>query len=91
MDLKIIPKGISEILKKLQPGLTSLQPLRYIKNRHIGKNWRLISDLTEIAKLKEIGKVFQLKMDNGKSFDSLNHTFLIFTQEKYGFGESFIL
>ena len=30
-------------------------------------------------------------MDNEKAFDSLDHKFLIFTLEKYGFGQNFIL
>ena len=34
---------------------------------------------------------FLLAMDIEKAFDSLDHNFLVFTLEKYGFGKNFIL
>ena len=34
---------------------------------------------------------FLVAMDIEKAFDSLDHDFLILTQEKYGFGKNFIL
>ena len=70
--------------------MVSSQQTGYVKNRHIGENGRSISDVTEIAKLK-ILEGFLVAMDTEKAFDSLDHNFLIFTLEKYGFGKNFIL
>ena len=53
VDLKIIPKTFSEKLKKVLPDLISSQQTAYVKNRHIGESRRLISDVTEITKIKK--------------------------------------
>ena len=53
VDLKIISKAFSEKLKVL-PDLISSQQTTYVKNRHIGESRRLISDVTEIAKIKKL-------------------------------------
>ena len=52
VDLKIISKALSEKLKKVLPDLISSQQTAYVKNRHIGERGRLISDVIEIAKIK---------------------------------------
>ena len=52
VDLKIISKAFSEKLKVL-PDLISSQQTTYVKNRHIGESRRLISDVTEITKIKK--------------------------------------
>ena len=90
VDLKIIPKALSEKLKKVLPDLISTQQTAYVKNRHIGESGRLISDIIEIARLKKL-EGFLVTMDIEKAFDSLDHNFLISTLEKYGFGKNFIL
>ena len=46
-------KALSEKLKKVLPDLIFLQQTVYIKKRHIGESGRLISDITEIAKIKK--------------------------------------
>ena len=53
VDLKIIPKTFSEKLKRVLPDLISSQQTAYVKNRHIGESRRLISDVTEITKIKK--------------------------------------
>ena len=58
-----------------------------MKNRHIGESGELISDVTEIVKTKKLDCL--LVMDIEKAFDSLDHDFLFFTLEKYGFGKNF--
>ena len=88
VDLKIISKALSEKLKKVLPDLISSQQTAYVKNRHIGECGRLISDIIKIAKIKKIG--FLVTMDIEKAFDSLDHKFLIYALEKYGFGKKFI-
>ena len=62
----------------------------FVKNRHIGESRRLISDVIEIAKIEKL-EGFLVAMDIEKAFDSLEHNFLIFTLEKYGFSKNFIL
>ena len=54
--------------------------MTYVKNRRIGESRILISDVTEIAKIKIIGG-FLVTMSNGKTFDSLDHNFLISSVE----------
>ena len=90
VDSKIISKALSEKLKEVLPDLISSQQTAYVKNRHIGENGRLISDIIEITKIRKIGG-FLVTMDIEKAFDSLDHNFLISTLEKYGFGQNFIL
>ena len=62
VDLKIISKALSEKLKKVLPDLISSQQTAYVKNRHIGESGGLISDITEIAKIKKI-EDFSVTMD----------------------------
>ena len=62
----------------------------YVKNKHIDKSGRLISDVIEIAQLKKL-KGFLITMDIEKAFDSLDHNFLISTLKKYDFGKKFYL
>ena len=64
--------------------------MAYVKNRHIGEGGRLISHIIEIARLKKLEGFF-VTMDIEKSFDSLNHNFLISKLGKYGFGKNVIL
>ena len=89
VDLKITSKPPSEKLKKVLPDLISSQQTAYVKNRHIGESGRLISDIIEIAKIKRI-EGFLATMDIEKAFYSLDHKFLIYALEQYGFGKNFI-
>ena len=57
VDLKIISKALLEKLRKVSPDLISSQQTAYVKNRHISERGRLITDVTEIAKIKKI-KIF---------------------------------
>ena len=53
VDLEIIPKALSEKLKKVQPDLISSQQTVYVKKRYVDESGRLISDIIEIAKIKK--------------------------------------
>ena len=70
VDLKIISRSFSEKLKKDLPGLISTQQTAYVINRHIGAGGRLISDIIEIARLKQL-EGFLVTMNIEKAFDSL--------------------
>ena len=50
---------------------------------------RLISDIMEIAEILKI-EGFLVTMDIEKTFDSLDHKFLIYALEEYSFGKNFI-
>ena len=90
VDLKILSKALSENLKEVLPDLISSQQTAYVKNRHIGESGRLISDVKEITKRKNI-EGFLVTMDIEKAFDSLYRDFLISTLEKHSFSQHFIL
>ena len=62
----------------------------YVRNKHIGKSRRFLSDIIEIAKIKKLD-CFLVAMDIENNFDSLDHDFLTLTLEEYGFGKNFIL
>ena len=52
VDLNIISKAFSMKLKEVLLDLIPSQKTAYVKNRHVGESRRLISDVTEIAKIK---------------------------------------
>ena len=80
VDSKIISKVLLEKLKEVLPDLISLLQTAYVKIRHIGESGRLISDMIEITKIRDI-KGFLVTTDIEKAFDSLDHNFLISTSE----------
>ena len=90
VDLKIISKAISEKLKEVLRDLISSQQAAYVKNRHIEESGRLISDIIETTKIRNI-EGFLVAMDIVKAFDSLDHNFVITSLEKYGFDQILIL
>ena len=61
-DFQIISKATSEKLKKVMPDLISTQETAYVKSRYIGESERIISDITEITKLKNL-EGFLVTMD----------------------------
>ena len=84
VDSKIISKALSEKLKETLPELISQQTV-YAKNRHTGKNGKLICHIIiEVTEIRNI-EGFLVTMDIEKGFDSLDYNFL-YTLEKYGFG-----
>ena len=60
-----------------------------LKNIHTEESRRLISDVIESAKIKNIGFLVTINIE--KTFYSLNRYFLIHTLKKHGFGQKFIL
>ena len=74
VDYKIVSKAAK--LKDILPKIISSEKSAYVKNRFIGENGRLISDIIEVADLFNI-EGYTVTMDIEKAFDSLDHTFLI--------------
>ena len=74
VDYKIVSKVHAARLKDIFPKIISSEQYAYVKNRFIGENGRLISDITEVADLFNI-EGYIVTMDIEKAFDSLDHTF----------------
>ena len=89
VDTKILSKAISNKLKTVLPTLISSQQTAYVKNRFIGESGRLILGMIKISGWFNITG-FLVTMDIEKSFDSLDHSFLISVLKKFGFGKKFI-
>ena len=94
-DVKILSKVMAQRLKKTLPFLISanqsvgLLTIDNLDGLFIGEGGRLISDLLEISdKLKLDGLL--VITDTQKAFHSVNHSFLISTLERYGFGNKFV-
>ena len=72
-------------LKEVLPCLISAEQTAYVPNRNIGESGRLISDIIEIANIRQM-EGFLVTMDIVKAFDTLDHKFLISVLKKFGFG-----
>ena len=75
-------------MKKVLPNLISSQQIAYVVQRSINGSGRLISDLLSVTKKMKV-KGYLVTNDIEKAFDSLDHTFLISANEKFGFGKTF--
>ena len=84
MDYKIISKVFSDRLEKILSLLISSQ-----QTRCISESGRLISNLLDVTKVFNT-KSYSVTVDIDKVFDSLNHSLLLTTLEKFGFGTNFI-
>ena len=82
-------KAISNKLKAVLPKSISSQQTTYVKNRFIGENGILISDIIEISDWFNIGG-FLVTMDTEIAFDSLDDDFLSSVLRKFEFGKNFI-
>ena len=83
-DLKIISKSIATRVKTVLSNLIDARQTAYVNERFIGESGRLIYDVIKVCDLQKISGSF-LTVDFEKSFDSLNHKFLIVVLKKYGF------
>ena len=76
------------VKKKLNNPISENQ-VAYSNNRFISEGGMLISDIEEITDLLHIEGTL-VTVDIEKAFDSVNHLFLVFALEKYGFKNDFI-
>ena len=76
VNIKILSKALAKKLKEVLPCLTSAQQTAYIQNKNIGENGRLITDIIEIANIRQM-EGFLVTMDVEKAFESLGRKFLI--------------
>ena len=88
-DYKILTSVFAKRIQQILPKLISKDQSGYIKERYIGLNARLISDIIDNCENNNIPGAI-VCLDFEKAFDSLNWNFLFLALEKYGFGKSFI-
>ena len=69
-DYKILTKTLALRLQKVLPKLINNDQVGYIKNRYIGENIRIISDLIDITNLEQT-EAYLAQIDFEKAFDSI--------------------
>ncbi|KAL9986569.1 hypothetical protein ACROYT_G000737 [Oculina patagonica] len=88
IDYKIATKCIGKRLEKVLPTLINNDQTGYVKNRFIGENIRLISDVIEFYEKKQLPGML-LFIDFEKAFDSLEWKYLFKVLELMNFGPIF--
>ena len=83
VDYKTVAKALATRLKETLPKLISFQQTAYVKNRFIGEEGRLISDILEMSESLNL-KGYFVTVDIEKAFDSLSRSFLRACLKKYG-------
>jgi hypothetical protein len=89
VDLKLLPYGLAQRLKKVLEKIVNNDQTGYIKNRFIGFNHRQIQDIIDFAESYNVEGAIVF-VDFKKAFDSLEWTFILTTLKHFGFNESFI-
>ena len=84
VDYKILAKTIAKRIEPFLPKLIHSDQTGFIKDRYIGQNIRLLSDLMDA---KKISGIFLL-VDFEKAFDSIEWSFINNTLELFNFGPS---
>ena len=87
-DYKIATKCIANRLEKVLPILINSDQTGYVKNRFIGENIRLISDVIDVYEKQNLPGML-LFIDFEKAFDSLEWKFLFEAIDAMNFGPMF--
>ena len=87
VDYKILAKIIAKRIESSLPKLIHSDQTGFIKDRYIGQNIRLLSDLMEYTDAKKISGIF-LFVDFEKAFDSIEWSFINNALELFNFGAS---
>lgn len=88
LDYRILSFVLSNRLQQVIDPLVSHDQTAYIKNRYMGYNIRLISDIIDhFDKFQIEGILFMT--DFKKAFDSLDRSFMLKTLDFFNFGPSF--
>ena len=88
-DYKILTKLLAMRLQKVIPSLVNSDQVGYIKNRYIGENIRILSDILQLTDIEEI-EAYITQIDFEKAFDSIEWDFLFTTLKVLNFGDNFI-
>ena len=87
LDYKIASKVITKRLEKVLTFLINPDQTGFIKGRYIGQNIRLINDILEQTKLRNIPGIL-LQLDFCKAFDTIEWEFIQRTIALFNFGGS---
>ena len=87
IDYKIASKVIAKRLEKVLTCLINPDQTGFIKGRYIGQNIRLINDILEQTKLRNIPGIL-LQLDFRKAFDTIEWEFIQKTIALFNFGGS---
>ena len=88
-DYKILTKALATRIQKVLPDLIDADQVGYMKNRYIGENIRILSDLIKFAEIEDI-EAYIAQIDFEKAFDSIEWPFLLKTLESFNFGPHFV-
>ena len=75
VDYKILARCIAKRIEPFLPKLIHSDQTGFMKDRFIGQNVRLLSDLMEYTDVKKISAIF-LFIDFEKAFDSIEWNFI---------------
>ena len=84
-DYKILTKAIAKRLEKVLPKVINPDQTGYIKNRYIGENIRLISDIMTYTEEENIRGIV-LFIDFKKAFDTIEWDFINCCLKAFNFG-----
>ena len=85
--MKLISKVLASRSKSVISTIVNENQVAYV-NRFIGESGSLISDVFEITNSLDIEGLL-MTVDIEKTFDSINHSFLMCVLKKFGFGNEF--
>ena len=88
-DYKILTKVLAIRLQKVIPSIINSDQVGYIKNRYIGENIRILSDVLLLTDLEDM-EAYITQIDFEKAFDSVEWDFLLKALNELNFGENFI-
>ena len=89
VDLKIAYEALALRIKPVIKNVICHDQTAYIKDRYIGESIRLVQDNIEYVDREEEEAIL-FSTDIEKAFDSVNHSFIFATLEKFGFCPEFI-
>ena len=87
VDLKIAAKAIAKRLETVLPNLIHPDQTGFVKERYIGENIRLISDVLDFTKEQNIPGIL-VALDFWKAFDSLERPLIMRILDAFNFGSS---
>lgn len=89
IDYKILSKSLANRISPNLDQLISHDQTGFMKNRYIGENIRLISDIIEVTKRKNIPGLLLL-LDFEKAYDTVEWEFMMKVLKAFNFGPSII-
>jgi len=85
IDSKVAAKATAKRIEAVLPNLIHPDQTGFVKDRYIGENIRLISDLLDLTNKHQIPGIL-IALDFRKAFDSLEWPFIMETLNSFNFG-----